>query len=199
MKKKTTSIAFVIAVATSCSVAFAQDTPARPRPRVSFDNVLRREDSNGDGKVTEAEFKAPPRLFKRFDRNGDGVLTKEDFAGTKNGADNRPPAARSAPEGVDVQRDVVFGKGGGRDLTMHIVLPKKRSDTPAPAYVWIHGGGWQGGTKEGGVGQVVPLVRSGFVGATIEYRLSGEAAFPADRRLQMRDSISPRPRREVQH
>ena len=46
-------------------------------------------------------------------------------------------------------------------------------------FVWIHGGGWQGGTKEGGVRQVLPLVRSGFVGATIEYRLTGEAAFPA--------------------
>lgn len=85
----------------------------------------------------------------------------------------------SSPDDVTVLRDVVFGTGGGRDLKMHIVLPKDKSDIPMPAYVWVHGGGWQGGTKEGGVRQVLPLVREGFVGATIEYRLTGEAPFPA--------------------
>ncbi|WP_068136158.1 alpha/beta hydrolase [Roseimaritima ulvae] len=85
----------------------------------------------------------------------------------------------NAPADVNVLRDVVYGSGGGRDLKMHIVLPKEPSADPAPVYVWIHGGGWQAGTKEGGVRQVAPMVRSGFVGATIEYRLSGEAPFPA--------------------
>ncbi|MCO8121788.1 alpha/beta hydrolase [Stieleria sp. TO1_6] len=80
---------------------------------------------------------------------------------------------------LTVLRDVVFGNGGGRDLTMHIVQPKPISDRPLPAYVWIHGGGWQGGTKEGGIRKVAALVRNGFVGATIEYRLTDEAAFPA--------------------
>lgn len=87
--------------------------------------------------------------------------------------------ARAEPQDVDVRRDVVFGTGGGRDLKMHIVLPKKAASSPSPAYVWIHGGGWQGGTKESGVWNVTALVRNGFVGATIEYRLTGEAPFPA--------------------
>ncbi len=91
----------------------------------------------------------------------------------------RRPLSNKAPANVDVIRDVVFGKGGERDLTMHVVLPKEKSDKPLPAYVWIHGGGWQGGTKDGGVNQVAPMVMRGFVGATIEYRLTGEAAFPA--------------------
>ncbi|MEZ6092640.1 MAG: alpha/beta hydrolase [Pirellulaceae bacterium] len=43
----------------------------------------------------------------------------------------------------------------------------------------MHGGGWQGGTKDAGIAQVIPFVRQGFVGATIDYRLTGEAAFPA--------------------
>lgn len=158
------------------SVSVAQDTQRQRVPRIAFEEVLRREDSNKDGKVTRDEFKAPQRLFDRLDRNGDKVLTKEDFAGGPNRGRNQGPGS---PDDVDVRRDVVFGTGGGRDLTMHIVMPKERSETPAPAYVWIHGGGWQGGTKDGGVGQVTPLVRKGFVGATIEYRLTGEAAFPA--------------------
>lgn len=83
------------------------------------------------------------------------------------------------PDDVEVLRDVVFGQGGGRDLTMHIVLPKPKRELTSPAFVWIHGGGWRGGTKDGGVGQLIPLVRKGFIGATIEYRLTGEAPFPA--------------------
>ncbi|TWT89493.1 alpha/beta hydrolase [Neorhodopirellula pilleata] len=96
--------------------------------------------------------------------------------------DTRRPGQRfgdNAPDDVKVLRDVVFGTGGGRDLTMHVVLPEKAASQPAPAYVWIHGGGWQGGSKDGGVRQVIALVREGFVGATIEYRLTGESAFPA--------------------
>ena len=159
--------------------AFGQQRDQPARPRVTFQEVLRREDANRDGKVTRSEFKGPPRLFERFDQNGDGVLTQEDFAGSP--ARNRNAGGRGfvAPDDVEVRRDVIFGKGGGRDLKMHVVLPKSASERPRPAYVWIHGGGWQGGTKEGGVRQVVPLVRSGFVGATIEYRLTGEAPFPA--------------------
>jgi acetyl esterase/lipase len=159
--------------------ALGQQRNQRARPRVSFEEVLRREDANKDGKVTRIEFKGPPRLFERFDQNGDDVLTQEDFAGAPVRNRNGGTRGFAAPDDVEVRRDVVFGTGGGRDLTMHIVLPKDVSDSPRPAYVWIHGGGWQGGTKDGGIQQVTPLVRSGFVGATIEYRLTGEAPFPA--------------------
>lgn len=173
----TIGIVVTAMAAFACCVTTAQDTPQR-RPRISFDEVLRREDANKDGKVTKDEFKAPKRLFDRLDRNNDGELTKDDFEG---GPVDRERArnGRGAFRDVTVLRDVVFGKGGGRDLTMHIVMPKEKSATPMPAYVWIHGGGWQAGTKEGGIGQVIPMVRDGFVGATIEYRLTGEAPFPA--------------------
>ncbi|QEF97504.1 Carboxylesterase NlhH [Stieleria maiorica] len=155
-------------------------SPRERAPRIPFSEVLRREDADGDGKVTKAEFKAAPRLFERLDRNHDDVLTREDFAVNERPNPNRPnPNRLNAPDDVTVLRDLVFGTGGGRDLTMHLVLPKEKSDKSLPLYVWIHGGGWQGGTKEGGVRQVIPLVRRGFVGATIEYRLTGEAPFPA--------------------
>jgi acetyl esterase/lipase len=91
----------------------------------------------------------------------------------------QPPTRQDAFHDVEVLRDIVYGQGGGRDLTMHLVLPKEERLQPSPAYVWIHGGGWQGGDKDGGVAAVTPLVRKGFVGATIEYRLTSEAPFPA--------------------
>ena len=48
-----------------------------------------------------------------------------------------------------------------------------------PVVVWIHGGGWRGGSRESGIGRLIPLARRGYFGASIEYRLSGEATFPA--------------------
>ena len=46
--------------------------------------------------------------------------------------------------------------------------------------VFIHGGGWRSGDKAGSLGSLVPFVATGnYVGATINYRLSGEAIWPA--------------------
>lgn len=174
----TLAIVFLSAIC-FCELAVAQAQSPQERPRITFDEVLRREDANRDGKVTKDEFKAPPRLFERFDRNHDEVLTNEDFDGVPNRPLDRQRKGQNPPDDVNVLRDVVYGTGGGRDLTMHIVLPKEVSNTSMPAYVWIHGGGWQSGTKDGGIGQVLPLVRHGFAGATIEYRLTDESSFPA--------------------
>ncbi len=54
----------------------------------------------------------------------------------------------------------------------------KAAGGPAPVVVWIHGGGWRGGSKAN-VEQVKRLVCSGYSVAAINYRLSDEALFPA--------------------
>jgi acetyl esterase/lipase len=43
--------------------------------------------------------------------------------------------------------------------------------------VWVHGGAWLAGSKAGGPGPI--LAAEGYFVASIEYRLSGEATFPA--------------------
>jgi acetyl esterase/lipase len=58
------------------------------------------------------------------------------------------------------------------DLIMRKVAPT----SPRPAIVFIHGGSWKFGNK----GQFRRQAdRLDIVGACIEYRLSGEAQFPA--------------------
>ncbi|WP_047816975.1 alpha/beta hydrolase fold domain-containing protein [Rhodopirellula islandica] len=172
------SVLLTLTLTAACcwtSDAFAQ----RERPTIK--NRLENDDSNDDGKVTKDEFSGPPKLFERLDRDGDGQIDIEEVVGNmsvRRPENGRNPSPR-APRGVEVKRDVVFGKGGDRDLKMHIVLPESKPSKPLPAYVWIHGGGWQAGSKEGGVNQVARIVAEGFVGATIEYRLTGEAPFPA--------------------
>jgi len=82
------------------------------------------------------------------------------------------------PPDVEMRRDVVYGKGGGRDLKLDLFLPKKGSGQ-RPAIVFIHGGGWRGGRRGQFYRQAAYLASKGYIGACIEYRLSGEAAYPA--------------------
>jgi acetyl esterase/lipase len=83
------------------------------------------------------------------------------------------------PENVELRADVVYGKGGGRDLKLDLFLPKA-APSPRPGIVFIHGGGWSGGNRHAFYRQAAYLAsKRGYVGACIEYRLSGEAKFPA--------------------
>ncbi|MFN4178891.1 MAG: alpha/beta hydrolase fold domain-containing protein [Armatimonadota bacterium] len=87
--------------------------------------------------------------------------------------------AQQIPTDVEVLRDVPFGKGGERTLTMHIIRPKEKPEKPMPVIVWIHGGAWLGGSKDSGIPQLIPFARRGYFGASISYRFSKEAKFPA--------------------
>lgn len=88
------------------------------------------------------------------------------------------------PGTVEVLREVPFGTGGGRQLTMHIFTPKGRpAGTRSPAVVYIHGGWWRSGSKDRAFTQrgaiASDLAARGYVVAAVEYRLSAEAQFPA--------------------
>ncbi len=87
------------------------------------------------------------------------------------------PAISSA---VMVLPNVVYGSPGGRDLHLDVYLRKELPKEPRPAIVFIHGGSWKSGNKTQFRRQAAWLAdRLDVVGACIEYRLSGEAQFPA--------------------
>ncbi len=58
-----------------------------------------------------------------------------------------------------------------------LILPAQKGDQPFPLVVWIHGGAWMLGIKEWD--NVKYLVRHGYAIASIDYRFSTEAPFPA--------------------
>ena len=71
--------------------------------------------------------------------------------------------------------DVTFAEVGGRDLLLDLYIPQ--AVEPAPLIVYVHGGAWRGGSKDS-----MPLTRllgEGYAIASVEYRLSPEAPFPA--------------------
>jgi acetyl esterase/lipase len=83
------------------------------------------------------------------------------------------------PDSVELLRDVEFGTGGKRPLKMHILRPKTLPREPMPVLVWIHGGGWQKGSKDSGILRLASFAERGYFCASAEYRLSDEAIFPA--------------------
>lgn len=86
-----------------------------------------------------------------------------------------------APPGMVHAEDQVYGTAGagGRPLTMHLYRPADPGER-RPGVVFIHGGGFQEGFPEMLVRYAGHLAAAGYVTASIRYRLSGEAAFPAN-------------------
>lgn len=90
------------------------------------------------------------------------------------------PAQRQfqPPPDLEYRPDVVFATVNGRDLHMDLLYPKQPPAVPRPVVVYAHGGAWRAGTYKAG-GQLVGLARQGFFCASIEYRLTQVAPFPA--------------------
>lgn len=82
------------------------------------------------------------------------------------------------PGRVAIEEDVVFGVGGGRELRCDVYTPPGRPE-PAPAVLLLHGGGWRSGDRKQLRGYGILLGRDGFLCVCSEYRLVGEAAWPA--------------------
>src|SRR5204863_8661059 len=77
---------------------------------------------------------------------------------------------------VAIQRDLVYKRINGAVLTLDLYCPEKVSG-PLPVIVWIHSGGWSRGRKERC--PAVTLVQDGYGVASIDYRLTTTAPFPA--------------------
>jgi acetyl esterase/lipase len=78
---------------------------------------------------------------------------------------------------MDIQRDVIFSDVGGRPLKLDIYKPKAGGN--GAAVLLLHGGGWSRGSKDVLAPHATALVEQGFVAIASEYRLTGEARFPA--------------------
>ncbi len=88
------------------------------------------------------------------------------------------PQRDPIPEGTRILRDVVYEAVDGRDLRLDLYLPESDDDRPLPLVIWIHGGGWRTGSKQN-PRLALTLLGRGYAVASLEYRLSGEAIFPA--------------------
>lgn len=90
--------------------------------------------------------------------------------------DNRVSTA--LPPGVKPELNVVYAQYGDRKLLADIFVPPDEGK-PLPAIVVVHGGGWVKGDKSRFRALALGLAARGYATAAIEYRLAGEAQFPA--------------------
>jgi len=79
------------------------------------------------------------------------------------------------PEGTRSFRDLAYADVHPRNK-LDLFVPK--SDKPLPLLVWIHGGAFMAGSKEG-AGECLPFLNQRYAVASINYRLSQHAVFPA--------------------
>ena len=71
--------------------------------------------------------------------------------------------------------DIVFARIGDTELKLDLLVPTIGENPPV--VVFIHGGGWKNGSYKGN--KMTWLVEHGFAVASIGYRLSDVATFPA--------------------
>ncbi|MEV8596947.1 alpha/beta hydrolase [Streptomyces sp. NPDC052012] len=98
-----------------------------------------------------------------------------------------PPAAPAAP-GVREMRGVPYAEtDGGRPLELDLWRPEGPPVGPLPLVLFVHGGAWRRGrrddmglrTRHWNPRPFARIAAEGFAVACVDYRLSGEAVFPA--------------------
>ncbi len=72
--------------------------------------------------------------------------------------------------------DIEYARVDGHPLTLDLYLPNG-IESQAPLIVWIHGGAWRAGSKDNV--PITPLLEAGFAIASVDYRLTPVAPFPA--------------------
>ena len=85
------------------------------------------------------------------------------------------PEPPKIPEGIIVHRDLAYVPDGHERQKLDLYVPDEGENRPL--IIWVHGGAWRGGNKT----RYVPMayLKLGYAGASINYRLSQHAIFPA--------------------
>jgi acetyl esterase/lipase len=72
--------------------------------------------------------------------------------------------------------DIEYAKAGDISLKLDLYLPANPEDSTL--IVWVHGGAWRGGSKNNP--SIRPLIEKGYSIASVDYRLTPVAPFPAN-------------------
>lgn len=81
------------------------------------------------------------------------------------------------PAGVKAAPGLIYSRYGNRELRLDLFRPNGKG--PFPAVILVHGGAWITGNHAMENPFAMELAKRGYVSATVEYRLSNEAKYPA--------------------
>src|SRR5262245_3044224 len=88
-----------------------------------------------------------------------------------------PATAMKLPKGIRVVKDLAYVENGSASQKLDLYLPEKSTE-PLPLIVYFHGGAWHKGDKNR-PSLAVRMAPHGYAVASVEYRFSQEAVFPA--------------------
>jgi acetyl esterase/lipase len=111
-----------------------------------------------------------------------GEMTRRGFMGTALAGAAVPAIGQTplaAQANVKMESDVIFGKGDSMDLKLDIYRPPAGVTPKRMATIHFHGGGFTGGNKESLIERVKPFAALGYVAIAAQYRLAGQAGYPA--------------------
>jgi acetyl esterase/lipase len=91
----------------------------------------------------------------------------------------RPSSKRAVLPGIQYYGDVFYSPEKESSRSLDLYLPEGVPNYKLPIVILIHGGGWQGGDKKDFAKVAQNFVDRGFAAASINYRLSKEAIWPA--------------------
>jgi len=105
-----------------------------------------------------------------------GLITFPVSAQEKANQAKKKAAPPKLPAGIKKLADLTYKQAGNTPLKLDLYLPEKPVGK-LPIIVWVHGGGWNKGSKDRC--PAVWMVTNGFAVASVQYRLSTEAQWPA--------------------
>jgi acetyl esterase/lipase len=168
-------------ISVACAVILTAGVAgADPTPRELFEQA----DKNKDGKLTANEL--PPKAIvvaAQFDANRDRAISLDEFVEfLRKTIDPNATAeqARKPQESVRSLLDIPYADTKHERQRLDLFLPRSPKSKLLPLIVFIHGGGWIEGNKNQGGPLLLPYVAGGeFAGASVAYRFSSDAAWPA--------------------
>ncbi len=102
------------------------------------------------------------------------LLIRHAFA--NNGAEVAASIAPLVPQGIVAQRGLSYAPDDG-DALFDVFAPPD-AQGPLPAVIWVHGGGFIGGSRAELSGYLQILAAQGFVTVAVDYSLAPGAQFP---------------------
>ncbi|HEX4810367.1 MAG TPA: alpha/beta hydrolase [Bryobacteraceae bacterium] len=77
-----------------------------------------------------------------------------------------------------IHPDIVYNVANNYANKLDVIYPHAITSS-VPAVIYIHGGGWVFGTKEGAVLETLPYLQMGWVAVNVEYRMANVSKAPA--------------------
>jgi acetyl esterase/lipase len=87
--------------------------------------------------------------------------------------------AATSATAYQIVPNITYLVANGHENKLDIYHPRNATSSPRPTLIWIHGGGWVGGTKENSTMWLLPWLEMGWNVVNVEYRLARISQAPA--------------------